>query len=121
MIKEKLEELTEAVETELAAHEAELDKRAEEMKRLSEFVDALEWVLSTEMFEIAAQKEGISLHDWIKKTLFEAIDAPKLPIKRPIYDRFRRLASIRSQNLETLCKGQLFSDYLTRALDNQII
>lgn len=121
MIKEKLAELNEAVETELTAHQEELDKRAQEMARLSEFVDALDWVLSTEMFEVAAQKEGLSLHDWVKKTLFEAIDAPALPVKRPIFDRFRRLASMRGQNIETLCKGELFSDYLTRALDNNIL
>ena len=78
-----------------------LEKQLVVYKEMAELIPFLQ---SLDEFQAAAGKEGITVVDWIQRTLQEGVnEKTTLPVRPDVYTKFKNLAHTRGISLEVLC------------------
>lgn len=113
---EFLEKMNRAIEADEAVQSADKSKFDE----MSEVVESLQIAETVPDFRDAAEKAGLPTMSWILDRLSAAIDPNtcNLPINREVYNKVALLAEMRGCPIDTLGKGQLMTEWLTKAVDN---
>lgn len=97
VIQSDIQEMEKAYKTEIQA----LEKQLVVYKEMAELIPFLQ---SLDEFQAAAGKEGITVVDWIQRTLQEGVnEKTTLPVRPDVYTKFKNLAHTRGISLEVLC------------------
>lgn len=120
-IPELLEQIERAFEESNDIHAAERLELEAEIERLENLLDSTENLQHLSAYELHAMTAGLSLHEWVRHQLKEAIRTKRIPVSDAVYEKVCSLAGGRSTSITRLTKSKSMDFVIINAIDNQRI
>lgn len=116
-----LEQVRENITEKLDAQETVIEELRSEIERLQGLLDSTENLQHLTAYESHAMAAGLSLHEWVRQKLTEAIRYNTIPVSEKVYRKICSLAGGRSTSIMRLTQSKSMDFVITNAIDNQKI
>lgn len=120
-IDEMLEQLQAAFEQSIDIHATERAELEAKIERLQNLLDSVENLQHLSAYESYATAAGLSLHEWVRRQLDDAIRTKRIPVSDAVYQKVCSLAGGRSTSISRLTKSKSMDLVIINAIDNQKI
>lgn len=92
-----------------------------EIERLQNLLDSTENLHHLTAYESHAMAAGLSLHEWVRQKLTEAVRYKTIPVSEAVYKKICSLAGGRSTSISRLTNSKSMNLVIINAIDNQKI
>ena len=115
----KIADLRQAIDDHLNHMMQQIEIRDKEISELKELSPMMEFLATTLEFHAVAEKEGLTVADWIKRTLQEgAREKCVLEVRPEVYAMFKDMADMRGVTVENLCRSTKSTDAFKSLIKN---
>ncbi|MCG9134470.1 hypothetical protein J5I95_22625 [Candidatus Poribacteria bacterium] len=116
-----LEQAREAITEKLDVQATVIETLQLEIERLQGLLDSTENLQHLIAYESHAMSAGLSLHDWVRQKLQEAVRYKTIPVSESVYKKICSLAGGRSTSIMRLTQSKSMDLVIINAIDNQKI
>lgn len=116
-----LEQTREAITEKLDVQASVIETLESEIVRLQGLLDSTENLQHLTAYESHAMSAGLSLHDWVRQKLREAVRYKTIPVSESVYKKICSLAGGRSTSIMRLTQSKSMDLVIINAIDNQKI
>lgn len=120
-INELIEQVQAAFEENVDIHASEKAELEAEIERLQNLLDSVENLQHLSAYESHAMAAGLSLHEWVRRQLDDAIRTKRIPVSDAVYKKICSLAGGRSTSISRLTQSKSMDLLIINAIDNQKI